>query len=447
VLQKILALALLAGLAGGAVWAVGRFGGASTGGQDVSAPIHEARMRPFSVRLSSLGALEAASSRDVAAPFSGKVVKLLPEGTLVEAGQPILWMDTTDYEEQLKEFEVNLATQKSDVTQAEEDHQLHLVSQELTEASLKAKEEFQERKREDSQQQYENTKKLVASSLAPMSDLEDRKIQMLQADLSLEEARIALDKFNRTRASQALISHTKIDKAAIMVSKWEKNVADRKEDLESATILAPGPGHLNFMMVRMGGVYEKVSEGSSIYGGTPIIQIPDSTTMLAKVPVGEVDITKVEVDQRADVRVMAFPDAAYQGKVIKKSLVPIEETSFRKLIMGAAGGGSLKEFEVVIELQEEDPELRQGMTVSVDIIVAEEERRLAVPQEAVFEHEGVDVVFLARAGGFERVPVKRGITNLNFVELLEGVSEGDDLYLRDPSRQLGGADALEEIGL
>jgi len=319
-----------------------------------------------------------------------------------------------------------------------------LARQELDETSLKAKVDFQERKLQDADKQYENTVKMVESSLAPVSDLEDRKIEQLQAKLSLEEAKIALDKFQKTRESEIKISQSKIDKAQATADKSDRDVQDTKKDIDDAVLRAPGRGHISYIPMRMGADVSKVSEGAQVYHRTPLIQIPDSSTMLAKVPINEVDITKVEVGQQAEVRIQAFPNKIYPGEVTKKSIVPVSDSSMRRFLFGGSDT-SVREFEVTVKLRDEDPNLRQGMTASVDLLVQEGSERLAIPQEAVFQDGSTNVVFKRKGQGFEVCQVDLGLSNANYVEALQGVQPGDALLLRNPTEQIEKVGALEAL--
>ncbi|MCX7015017.1 MAG: HlyD family efflux transporter periplasmic adaptor subunit [Candidatus Sumerlaeota bacterium] len=432
-IRGLIVLGVLAG-AGFGAYRMFDVGARSAGHLD-SVPTCAVKPMQFEVRLSSLGALEAASSKQITAKFSGKILKVLPEGTLVNEGDEVVWMETTPYEDKLKEDLANLDLAKNDLSQAQEDDHLLLAQQQLDEASLQAKVAFQGRKLADANKQYENTAKMVEASLAPPSDLENRKLDQLQAELSLEESKIALEKFEKSKNSQIQISKSKIDKAKVMVDKYQQAVDDGKKDIADAVLKAPGQGHISYIPLRMGGTLMKVSEGTDVYQRTALIQIPDSTTMLASVPINELDITKVEVGQKAEVRVEAFPNKRYAAEVSKKSIVPTTDNSMRRFLFGGSDS-SVREFQVTVKLLDEDANLRQGMTANVGIIVQEATERLAVPQDAVFREGDKNIVYKKQGEGFTVADVQLGLTNDNYVELTQGVQPGDVLLLRDPTKQL-----------
>ena len=65
---------------------------------------------------------------------------------------------------------------------------------------------------------------------------------------------------------------------------------------------------------------------------------------------------------------------------------------------------------------------------------------LFIPLEAVFEKEDTTVVYV-RKGGFDRHFVTVGSKNSDYVIIEDGLSEGEDVALRDPTLP------LEELGL
>jgi hypothetical protein len=77
------------------------------------------------------------------------------------------------------------------------------------------------------------------------------------------------------------------------------------------------------------------------------------------------------------------------------------------------------------------------MSARVEIVVAEIDSCLSVPVQAVGGTAGKPAVFVRGSGGDVSRPVRLGRSNDRFVEILEGVSEGDVVLLAPP-REAGG---------
>ena len=79
-----------------------------------------------------------------------------------------------------------------------------------------------------------------------------------------------------------------------------------------------------------------------------------------------------------------------------------------------------------------DSRIVSGMSVQVEVISRILHDVLFIPIEAVFEENGKLLVYRKAVTGPEKVFVKIGSSNNNFVEITEGLSEGDDVYLYRP---------------
>jgi HlyD family secretion protein len=83
-----------------------------------------------------------------------------------------------------------------------------------------------------------------------------------------------------------------------------------------------------------------------------------------------------------------------------------------------------------------------GMNVDVEIVVAESERALQVPAEAVFREDGTVFVFRIQRGRARRSPVTIGLETVTAVEVVDGL-EPDDRVVLGPLRGLEDGDRVE----
>lgn len=129
--------------------------------------------------------------------------------------------------------------------------------------------------------------------------------------------------------------------------------------------------------------------------------------------VDELDIVDVEVGQSVDVEIDAFPDQTFTGTVKRISGV------------GTVSGG-VASYEVTVLLDEASVNLMDGMTASVEIIVADKQDVLLVPVEAVSTANGQNYVTLADG---QTSFVTIGASDDTNVEILSGVNEGDQVLI------------------
>jgi RND family efflux transporter MFP subunit len=151
--------------------------------------------------------------------------------------------------------------------------------------------------------------------------------------------------------------------------------------------------------------------------------LPDLSHMQAVLEVNEVDISKVKADQSVEVRLDAFPDRKFTGKVMNVASIGNAKES----------NPSVKVFEVLVDLDQADSILRPGMTVSARIQVSTIPNVVSVPIESVFDDGGKPVVYVENGSSFEKRAVTLGEKNDNFIIVLKGVKEGDKVSLTDPN--------------
>lgn len=183
-----------------------------------------------------------------------------------------------------------------------------------------------------------------------------------------------------------------------------------------ARITAPTAGVVIVRGVEEG---ETVVGGTSAFGGgTELFTIADLSTLRVKAAINEVDIGKVSVGDSVALTVDAFPEDTVLGVV---RLVP----------PAARQQERVRVFDVEIRALGTGV-LRPGMTANVRIQGPAREDVVRVPVESVFLSEGLPIVYRLRGGEPERTPVRLGLGDLAFVEVLEGLSPGDSVALEDP---------------
>lgn len=257
---------------------------------------------------------------------------------------------------------------------------------------------------EDAQASYANTnsrydsaQKKVLSQKETIKSQEDnvtmRKnaIEMRKTTLEFEQRNLELLK--QTRAAQEEQALTQLNIAKTRLKQLEENINDEKDisrfSLESAkanllraqstlnnqkerlgwtTIIAPMSGIAINLEIEEG---EIVTSGRSAFSQSPaLMQIVDLSQMVVKTFINEVDMEKLSIGQRAEVRTRAYANKTYRGQIkeISPSGNPRDNIIY---------------FEVVIAVLDSPKELRPGMTADADIVVVEKKDSVLLPIEAV----------------------------------------------------------------
>ncbi|MEM9016127.1 MAG: efflux RND transporter periplasmic adaptor subunit, partial [Verrucomicrobiota bacterium] len=201
-----------------------------------------------------------------------------------------------------------------------------------------------------------------------------------------------------------------------------------EEQLASCIIRAELPG-----LVAYGGArdnyytsrfYEGISPGATLKAGQPIITIPDMSQLGVEVNIHESHIKKIELGQKAYITAESVPDVTLEGRITKVAVLPDSNAS--------RYNPSLKVYPATVEIEGTHEFLKPGMSAKVEIIVSELEDVTYVPVQAVFVEDQEYFVFRKSGGNYERIPVDVGAHNNEFIEIVGGVDEGEEVLLKMP---------------
>jgi multidrug efflux pump subunit AcrA (membrane-fusion protein) len=170
---------------------------------------------------------------------------------------------------------------------------------------------------------------------------------------------------------------------------------------------APVPSTLNGVIGR---IYQ--DSGANVTPQTPIALVVSQGQVRVVVDVPERYVGKVYMGQPAYIKVDAFPDTLFRGKVYRVS--PVVNTQTRS---------------AAIELLADNAtgKLKSGMFSEVRLVVGAKEGAVAVPASAVLNENGKTYVFVPVSGSALRRAVKTGVANDDFVQIASGLRAGDEL--------------------
>jgi multidrug efflux pump subunit AcrA (membrane-fusion protein) len=145
--------------------------------------------------------------------------------------------------------------------------------------------------------------------------------------------------------------------------------------------------------------------------------------MQVLINVHEADIDLVKLDQVVHVTVEAVKGRMLNGKVTRIAQVANSDWT----------ESANKTFQTEITMEPlTDLELRSGITAHVEIQVEQLKGVLYVPIHAIVSENGANMCFVPGVTSFDKRIVKLGKNNLHYVEILEGLAEGDQVLLYDP---------------
>lgn len=237
-----------------------------------------------------------------------------------------------------------------------------------------------------------------------LARLDDTEPQAVLAELTAREVFTAreLDRL-RGLTARNVTTIQDLERAESEEARLQALIAAQRARLETYTLRAP----LDGIVLRQDGEVGEVTEP-----GTVLFWIGQPRPLLIVAEVNEEDIPRVTPGQRTLLRADAFPDKALEAVV--DSITPM-------------GDPVAKTYRVRFALPEDTP-LLIGMTVEVNIVVGTSEATLLVPAGAV---EG-NAVWTVTDGTACRREVTPGIRGTAFIEILQGLEEGDSVIAPVP---------------
>ena len=211
-----------------------------------------------------------------------------------------------------------------------------------------------------------------------------------------------------------------IQSASESLRSAEISMQNLQDAMNNYTITAPISGTI---------IEKDAKVGDAVKAGDTLCIVYDLSYLEMNINVDELQISSISVGQQVQITADAVPDKTYVGTVTRVSM------------KGASNGGTTT-YPVSIRIDDTDG-LRPGMNANAEIVVAEANNALVVPNAAVVRGSYVlvtkDSPSAANADtameapeGFVYVPVKTGVSDDDYTQIVSGIQEGDTIGY-DPS--------------
>lgn len=241
----------------------------------------------------------------------------------------------------------------------------------------------------------------------------EAQVAQAEAGASQAEAQVKQAKANLAMLLEGA-SEEKIAIAEAQVAQARIALEDAQDNLAKATLEAPFDGVVTE-------VYVEVGEWAS----GPAVDLMDAGSLEVVLDVDEIDIGGLAVGQQAVVTLETWPDEELSGEVV--SIAP-----------QAKGASDIVTYQVHLRIDAGELPIRSGMTANAELVTAQRENVLLVPNRAITADRQVGKYYVNRVQGdtLVKTEVTIGLRDKNYTEITSGLDEGDSLFIGEVSEKL-----------
>lgn len=360
----------------------------------------------FFIDIYEEGEVEAVNSINISSPAISwrygnlKITELVKDGQEVKAGDTLIVFDQSEVQRGIVEAEGRLEISKAELEKLIAQHQSDMEE-------LKADYEVTRISQEISKIRFE--------SAAYESEIKKKEIQ-----LNLEKADIALERAKEQIDNRLKVQQEEIKQKNLSIQQDQSQLREANETLEKLHVITPSPGIA--IISRNWSTGNKYQIGDQCWSGTPLIQLPDLSSLKATVKIHEVDIAKISKGLKVEIKPDAFSDSIFTGAV----------NSIANLAVNKDRNSKIKVFPVEILIDQTNENLLPGLTVSCRILIDQIEDVLYIPLDAVFMEGDKTYVYKKTRSGYDKTEVETGVNNSDYIIITKGLDEKDVIALINP---------------
>ena len=265
-------------------------------------------------------------------------------------------------------------------------------------------------------------------------EIDTRKKQIDSANLQLEQSKNEFERskklFNDGLISEEAFQNTKTryEVAQISRDRAQNDFDLASEKLSKTSIRAPFDCTVLSRPVSIG---QAVSGTGGQSSGTEVMEIADLKNLIILSHVNQADVSRMGKNQKVKIEIEAVADLVIDG--IVERIAP--QATIRSGIKG---------FSTRIKLQNTDESIIPGMTATINIPVANSKDVVATKLASIFternevEQRTETYAYVKKDEKYAKQMVEVGVNDLNFVEVLKGLSQGDEVALEKPDDDMIG---------
>jgi HlyD family secretion protein len=340
--------------------------------------------------ISATGLVVPEVEQVITSPVDARVMRVVERaGAKLAPGQPILELDVSQ-----ARLTVDKLTQDLSIKANAQAQKRLALSKSLID--LEGRAEVKALQLASYEAQLQRDRQLAAEGLLSQE-------QLKRSELSTAQAAIELKQLRAERDNAQAANRMELEGLDLEIAKLRGDETEARRQLDLASPRADRAGVLTWVITE---------EGVAVTKGQALARVADFSTFRVDASVSDVHGRRLVVGQPATVRL--------GEERLTGSVAAINPTVVNGVIT------------VAIALAERSsPLLRSNLRADVEIVTARQPQALRVRRGPFATGEGTQPVFVVRGDRAERVPVSFGISSVDYFEVREGLSQGDEVIVSD----------------
>ena len=315
-------------------------------------------------------------------------------GDSVRQGQVIAQIDKTDFLQKVKEIEAKVAQAKAQLSELETGTRTEELRQ-AEESVKQAQSRF-----ENAKLQHERIEVLYKRDV-----ISKKERDIADMDFTVAEAQLASSQQNLKLLREGARQEVREGSQA-KLREMEAILEQERIRFQNTKIIAPFRGEIS---------RKYVDAGALVSSSTPLVNLAHTETLKIIANVLEKDIPLLKPGMKAKIRVESYPGKIFEGRVEK---------------INSTLDLSTRTLQAEIYIPNSDHSLKPGMFSNVEVVLLEKPQTLVIPREAVIEAGSELYVFVVEGKQAVRKGITLGYEQDRSVEVLKGLSEGDQVVIK-----------------
>ena len=345
---------------------------------------------PLEASLTASGTVVPDVEHVISSPIDARVLAVLRRvGDAVEAGDPIVRLDTSASELEAEKLRQNIAIKGNAQMQTRLTLESRLIE---LDGQIKSKD-----------LELQALEAALASNSALSKEGLVSQETLRESELRAAQAAVDLARLERSRVNAEATNRAQLEGLSLEMQSLRAEDAQQRRLLELTTMKSDRKGVLTFV---------QDEEGTLVRQGDVVARVANLSAFRVEATTSDVNAARIQVGLPVNVR---LDDRATTGRV--------------SVVEPQMQNGALH-FQVVLD-QADASWLRSNLRVDVQVVTDRKARVLRVARGPFAQGGGAQQVFVLRNGRAYRTPVRLGVSNFDWFEVSEGLAEGDEIIASD----------------